>query len=326
MNPALRSFLSRAVKAVAVVLAIVVLNFLLIRMAPGDPAAVMAGEAGAADQVFMDQLREQFGLNRPVHEQALIYLSNIVQGDLGFSYRQNAPVLDLIAERLPATLLLTVSAFVLALVAGVVLGAMSAMRVGRPLDFIVSIVSLVFYATPLFWIGLMSILFFSVYLGWLPAVGMETIGSGYTGWTRAVDIAWHLVLPATTLGLFYMAVYTRMTRASMLEVRDMDFVRTARAKGLRPGVIVRRHILRNAILPIITLAGIQAGQLVGGAILTETVFGWPGIGRLAFDALLQRDYPVLLGVFLVTSIMVVIFNIVTDLVYRVVDPRIRASA
>lgn len=326
MTPALRSFLSRAVKAVAVVLAIVVLNFLLIRMAPGDPAAVMAGEAGAADQVFMDQLREQFGLNRPVHEQALIYLSNIVQGDLGFSYRQNAPVLDLIAERLPATLLLTVSAFVLALVAGVVLGAMSAMRVGRPLDFIVSIVSLVFYATPLFWIGLMSILFFSVYLGWLPAVGMETIGSGYTGWTRAVDIAWHLVLPATTLGLFYMAVYTRMTRASMLEVRDMDFVRTARAKGLRPGVIVRRHILRNAILPIITLAGIQAGQLVGGAILTETVFGWPGIGRLAFDALLQRDYPVLLGVFLVTSIMVVIFNIVTDLVYRVVDPRIRASA
>jgi peptide/nickel transport system permease protein len=326
MNSAFRATLSRAVKAVAVVLAIVILNFLLIRLAPGDPAAVMAGEAGAADQVFMDQLREQFGLNRPVYEQAMIYLSNIVQGDLGFSYRQNAPVLDLIAERLPATLLLTVSAFVFAILVGVALGAMSAMRVGRPLDFVISIVSLVFYATPLFWIGLMSILLFSVYLGWLPAVGMETIGSGYTGWARAVDIAWHLVLPATTLGLFYMAVYTRMTRASMLEVRDMDFVRTAKAKGLKAGIIVRRHILRNAILPIITLAGIQAGQLVGGAILTETVFGWPGIGRLAFDALLQRDYPVLLGVFLVTSIMVVIFNIVTDLVYRVVDPRIRASA
>jgi peptide/nickel transport system permease protein len=326
MNSAFRATLSRAVKAVAVVLAIVILNFLLIRLAPGDPAAVMAGEAGAADQVFMDQLREQFGLNRPVYEQAMIYLSNIVQGDLGFSYRQNAPVLDLIAERLPATLLLTVSAFVFAILVGVALGAMSAMRVGRPLDFVISIVSLVFYATPLFWIGLMSILLFSVYLGWLPAVGMETIGSGYTGWARAVDIAWHLVLPATTLGLFYMAVYTRMTRASMLEVRDLDFVRTAKAKGLKAGIIVRRHILRNAILPIITLAGIQAGQLVGGAILTETVFGWPGIGRLAFDALLQRDYPVLLGVFLVTSIMVVIFNIVTDLVYRVVDPRIRASA
>lgn len=326
MNSVLRASLSRLVKAVAVILAIVVLNFLLIRMAPGDPAAVMAGEAGAADQVFMDQLREQFGLDRPVYEQALIYLSNIVQGDLGFSYRQNTPVVDLIAERLPATLLLTVSAFVFAIIAGVALGAMSAMRVGHPLDFAISIVALVFYATPLFWIGLMSILFFSVYLGWLPAVGMETIGAGYTGWARAADVAWHLVLPATTLGLFYMAVYTRMTRASMLEVRDMDFVRTAKAKGLKAGVIVRRHILRNAILPIITLAGIQAGQLVGGAILTETVFGWPGIGRLAFDALLQRDYPVLLGVFLITSIMVVIFNIVTDLVYRVVDPRIRASA
>ncbi|MGI6856412.1 ABC transporter permease [Mesorhizobium sp. 1B3] len=326
MNPALRATLSRLVKAVAVILAIVVLNFLLIRMAPGDPAAVMAGEAGAADQVFMDQLREQFGLDRPVYEQALIYLSNIVQGDLGFSYRQNTPVVDLIAERLPATLLLTVSAFVFAILAGVALGAMSAMRVGHPLDFAISIVALVFYATPLFWIGLMSILLFSVYLGWLPAVGMETIGASYTGWARAADVAWHLVLPATTLGLFYMAVYTRMTRASMLEVRDMDFVRTAKAKGLKAGVIVRRHILRNAILPIITLAGIQAGQLVGGAILTETVFGWPGIGRLAFDALLQRDYPVLLGVFLITSIMVVIFNIVTDLVYRVVDPRIRASA
>ncbi|HWK68572.1 MAG TPA: ABC transporter permease [Rhizobiaceae bacterium] len=326
MSSALRATLSRVVKAVAVILAIVVLNFLLIRMAPGDPAAVMAGEAGAADQVFMDQLREQFGLDRPIHEQALIYLSNIVQGDLGFSYRQNTPVVDLIAERLPATLLLTVSAFVFALLAGIALGAMSAMRVGHPLDFVISIVSLVFYATPLFWIGLMSILLFSVYLGWLPAVGMESIGAGYTGWARAADIAWHLVLPATTLGLFYMAVYTRMTRASMLEVRNMDFVRTAKAKGLKAGVIVRRHILRNAILPIITLAGIQAGQLVGGAILTETVFGWPGIGRLAFDALLQRDYPVLLGVFLITSIMVVVFNIVTDLVYRVVDPRIRASA
>ncbi len=206
------------------------------------------------------------------------------------------------------------------------MGAIAAMNAGRSLDFIISVVSLVFYATPLFWIGLMSILLFSVYLGWLPAFGMMTVGAGYTGWDHVLDVARHLVLPATTLGLFYMAVYARMTRASMLEVRDMDFVRTARAKGLKSGPIVRRHILRNAILPIITLAGIQAGQLVGGAILTETVFGWPGIGRLAFDALLQRDYQVLLGVFLITSVMVVIFNIITDLIYRVVDPRMGASA
>lgn len=318
--------LSRGAKAVGVILAIVLLNFLLIRLAPGDPASVMAGQAGAADQLFMDQLREQFGLDRPLYEQAYLYVSGVLQGDLGFSYRQGTAVSQLIWERLPATLLLTVSAFVFALVAGVVLGAIAAMNVGRLLDFLVSIVSLIFYATPLFWVGLMSILLFSVQLGWLPAFGMATVGAGHTGWVHVVDVAEHLVLPAMTLGLFYMAVYARMTRASMLEVRDMDFVRTARAKGLKPGPIVRRHILRNAILPIITLAGIQAGQLVGGAILTETVFGWPGIGRLAFDALLQRDYQVLLGVFFVTSVMVVIFNVVADVIYRIADPRIGASA
>ncbi|WOC14728.1 ABC transporter permease [Pseudochrobactrum sp. MP213Fo] len=324
MTGLLRIIVSRGFKIIAVLLAIVLLNFFLIRMAPGDPAAVMAGQAGAADEIYMTQLREQFGLDRPVYEQAFKYVANIVQGDLGFSYRQNTSVTELIFSRLGATLLLTVSAFVFALFSGVLLGTLAAMRVGKPLDFIISVVSLIFYATPLFWIGLMSILLFSVYLGWLPAVGMQTIGASYTGWAHITDVARHLVLPATTLGLFYMAVYARMTRASMLEVRDMDFVRTARAKGLKSGPIVRRHILRNAILPIITLAGIQAGQLVGGAILTETVFGWPGIGRLAFDALLQRDYPVLLGVFLITSVMVIIFNIITDLIYRVVDPRIGA--
>lgn len=321
-----RLVLARGLKAVAVVIAIVLLNFLLIRLAPGDPASVMAGQAGAADQQYMEQLRQQFGLDRPLYEQAWLYLKGVFQGDLGYSYRQGAPVAELIWDRLPATLLLTLSAFLFALLAGVVLGTLAAMNVGRPLDFLISILSLLFYATPLFWVGLMSILLFSVVLGWLPAFGMMSVGAGYTGWDHVLDVAHHLVLPATTLGLFYMAVYARMTRASMLEVQDMDFVRTARAKGLKRSLTVRRHILRNAVLPVITLAGIQAGQLVGGAILTETVFGWPGIGRLAFDALLQRDYQVLLGVFLVTSIMVVIFNIITDLVYRLVDPRIGAAA
>ncbi|MEP9399494.1 ABC transporter permease [Mesorhizobium sp. KR2-14] len=326
MKDTLRAIFSRAAKAVGVVLAIVLLNFLLIRMAPGDPAAVMAGEIGAADAQYMEQLRERFGLDRPLYEQAGIYLAGVVQGDLGYSYRQGTAVSELIVDRLPATLLLTVSAFIFAILAGVWLGVIAAMNVGRLPDFVISIASLLFYATPLFWVGLMSILLFSVHLGWFPAVGMQTIGAGYTGWGHVLDVARHLVLPAGTLGLFYMAVYARMTRASMLEVRDMDFVRTAKAKGLKHRATVRRHILRNAILPVITLAGIQAGQLVGGAILTETVFGWPGIGRLAFDALLQRDYMVLMGVFLVTSVMVVVFNIITDLIYRIADPRIGASA
>jgi len=171
----------------------------------------------------------------------------------------------------------------------------------------------------------MSQIVFSLKLDWLPNVGFETIGANYTGLERMVDIARHLVLPALTLGLFFTALYARMMRASMLEVEGADFVKTARAKGLSPGIITRRHIARNAILPVVTLAGLQAGQLVGGAVLTETVFAWPGIGRLMFDALLQRDYSVLLGVFFVSSAMVVLFNLITDLIYRLVDPRIEAS-
>lgn len=316
----------RLLKAFGVIFAIVTLNFMLIRLAPGDPAAVMAGQAGVADELFMQQLRAQFGLDQPLWQQYLVYVGNILQGDLGYSYRQGSAVLDLILERLPATLLLTGTAFVFALGAGVVLGSIAAARVGKLPDLIVSVLSLLFYATPLFWIGMMSILLFSVWLGWLPAFGMMTVGANLSGWALVGDVARHLVLPSVTLGLFYMAIYSRMTRASMLEVNDMDFVRTARAKGLRENVILRRHMLRNAILPVITLAGIQAGQLVGGAILTETVFSWPGIGRLAFDALVQRDYQVLMGVFLITSIMVVVFNILTDLLYRVIDPRIGAAA
>ncbi len=312
----------RLVKAVFVLLAIVVLNFFLIRAAPGDPAQAMAGEAGAADEIFIAQLREQFGLDRPLHEQLLIYVGGIVTLDMGYSYRQQQPVADLIFDRLPATLILTGTAFVISILLGVLLGALAAARVGKWTDSLITVVALVFYATPLFWIALMAILLFSVQLGWLPGFGMESVGAGYSGFQRVLDVLQHLVLPATTLGLFFMAIYARLTRASMLEVMDMDFVKTARAKGLPPGRITRVHVLRNAILPVITLAGIQAGQLVGGAVLTETVFAWPGIGRLMFDALLQRDYNLLLGVFFVSSAMVILFNLVTDVVYTLVDPRI----
>jgi peptide/nickel transport system permease protein len=204
------------------------------------------------------------------------------------------------------------------------MGALAARRAGRWQDSLITTLALIFYATPLFWIALMSQILFSLKLGLVPNVGYETIGAGYTGLARALDIVSHLVLPALTLGLFFTALYARMMRASMLEVAGADFVKTARAKGLSPGVVSRRHVARNAILPVVTLAGLQAGQLVGGAVLTETVFAWPGIGRLMFDALVQRDYSVLLGVFFVSSAMVVGFNILTDLVYRLADPRIEA--
>jgi peptide/nickel transport system permease protein len=235
------------------------------------------------------------------------------------------PVSELILDRLPATLLLTGTAFVISLAMGIAGGVLAAMRVGRWSDTLITTAALIFYATPLFWIALMAVLLFSVHFSWLPSFGIETVGTDYTGFARLLDIARHLVLPALTLGLFFMAVYARMTRASMLEVGQMDFVKTAKAKGLKNGVIQRRHVLRNALLPVVTLAGLQAGQMVGGAVLTETVFAWPGIGRLMYESLLQRDYNLLLGIFFVSALMVIVVNMLTDIIYRLVDPRIGAA-
>lgn len=321
----LRFIAARLVKAVFILLAILVLNFVLIHAAPGDPAAVMAGEAGASDEKFLQDLRERFGLDQPFGVQLWTYIKGAVQFDLGFSYRRQMPVADLIWERLPATLLLTATAFVISIVFGVIAGVLAAQMQGTWWDTLISSVALLFYATPLFWVALMASLLFSVVLGWLPGFGYETIGADYTGFARALDIGRHLILPATTLGLFFTAIYVRMTRASMLEVSRLDFVKTARAKGLRNSLIQRRHILRNALLPVITLAGLQAGQIVGGAVLTETVFAWPGIGRLMFEAIGQRDYNVILGVFFVSAAMVLLFNLITDILYGIVDPRIRLA-
>jgi peptide/nickel transport system permease protein len=320
----IRFLAQRLAKSVVVIFAIVVVNFLLIHAAPGDPASVIAGESGMADQQFVEQLRHQFGLDKPLPEQLWIYVSSVARGDLGFSHRQQRPVADLILERLPATLLLTLTAFVFAIVSGILMGLLAARRVGTVADSLVTVMALTFYATPIFWVGLMLVLVFSVWLDWLPSFGMNTVDAHYHGLAAVWDTAHYLVLPALTLGLFYMAVYTRLTRASLLEVADQDFVKTARAKGAGERRILWRHVLRNALLPIITFAGIQAGQLVGGSILVETVFAWPGIGRLAFDALLARDYSLLLGVFFMTSVLVIVFNLLTDLLYLVVDPRVEA--
>jgi peptide/nickel transport system permease protein len=312
-------------QGVVALLLIAVMNFLLVRAAPGDPAMVMAGEAGATDEQYLQQLRERFDLDKPLPQQLLTYLGRLAQGDLGLSYRQQLPVLDLIVERLPATLLLTGAAFLLSLAFGVTLGVWASTRVGTWQDSAISLFSTLFYATPLYWLALLAVLVFSVWLPWLPAFGYETVGGGFSGWRRALDIAHHMVLPTLVLATFFMAVYARMTRAAMLEAAGQDFVKTARAKGLPAGRILRAHVLRNALLPVVTLAGLQAGAMVGGAVIIETVFAWPGIGRLLFDALGQRDYSLLLGTFLVTAALAVLFNVITDLVYTVVDPRIELS-
>jgi peptide/nickel transport system permease protein len=321
----LRFIIPRLVKMLAVVLAIVVANFLLIHAAPGDPASVIAGQSGAADEKFIEQLRHQFGLDQPLYIQLWLYMKGVLQLDLGFSHRQQRTVASLIMDRLPATLLLTGTAFTFAIILGVSLGAAAAKRVGSWADSFITVLALGFYATPLFWVGLMLVLVFSVWLNWLPSFGMNTVGADLHGFAAVIDTSRYLVLPSLTLGLFYMAVYARLTRAAMLEVADQDFVRTARAKGVPEGRVLRSHILRNALLPVITLAGIQAGQLIGGSILVETVFAWPGIGRLAFDALLARDYQLLLGVFLCTSVLVVLFNLATDLIYAAIDPRVEIA-
>jgi peptide/nickel transport system permease protein len=320
---------ARLGKALIVVFGVVVINFFLIRMAPGDPATVMAGEAGAGDALYVSQLRTEFGLDKPVLIQLGHYLSGVAKFDLGYSYRNRLPVIHLILERLPATLLLMSCSFAFSLALGVVLGVVGARckfeGKRRWLDNLISNVSLILYATPLFWLSLMAVILFSVVLGWLPAYGMQSVDSNMSLLARCKDIALHLILPTISLGCFYMAVYVRMMRNSMLEVLGMDFVKTARAKGVPIGRVMRVHAMRNALLPIVTFAGIQLGQMAGGAVLTETVFAWPGIGRLMLDALMQRDYQLLLGIFFMTSVMVVVFNLLTDIVYRMVDPRIASG-
>lgn len=327
MTPAaFAAFLARRLlKATGVVLGVVIVAFFVVRLAPGDPASVIAGQSGAADAQFMEQLRRQFGLDQPLPVQLWLYVKGVATLDFGVSHRVQRTVASLLVERLPATILLTGTAFAFALAAGVALGALAARRVGTVADSVVTVLALTFYATPIFWVGLIFILVFAVWLGWLPALGMFTVGADLSGLAAVADVARHLLLPALTLGLFYMALYARLTRASMLEVASQDFVRTARAKGMREGPILRRHVLRNAILPVVGFAGVQAGQLVGGSILVETVFSWPGVGRLAFEALLARDYNLLLGVFIVTSAMAVAINLVTDIVVALVDPRIEVE-
>ena len=315
----------RVLKAALVVLGVVVLNFFLIRLAPGDPAMFMAGEAGQADAEYVEQLREQFGLTQPLHVQFYRYMEGLLTMDLGYSFRFQQDAGALIMQRMPATILLAATAYVFAILVGVTTGAIAARRVGTWTDTTITVVALAVYATPLFWLGIMAIILFSLNLGWFPAYGMETIGGRHVGFDRVLDIAHHLVLPAVTLGLFYVAVYARLTRASMLEVADMDFVRTARAKGVPEGRVLRAHVLRNAILPIITFAGLNGAHMLSGSVLIETVYAWPGIGRLIFDALLQRDYNMLLGALFVIAVIVVVFNLITDLIYSIVDPRIELA-
>ena len=315
----------RLLKALPLLLAVVVFNFILLKLAPGDAAEVLAGEAGAATPEYLAELRARFGLDRPIHIQLGSYVWQLAQLDLGYSFRHNQSVLHLILGRLPATLLLMASGLLVAVTLGGWLGVMASRKVNSLRDNLISLFAMLAFATPVFWMGLMMIVLFSVHLGWLPSSGMETIAAGHQGLTRVLDVARHMIMPVATLSLFYVALYTRVMRASMLEVFNQDYVTTARAKGLSERRITFRHVLRNALLPVVTLVGVQIGGMLGGSVLVETVFSWPGLGRLAFEAVFQRDINLLLGILLLCSFVVILANIAVDLAYSWLDPRIRRS-
>jgi len=315
----------RLLQAVPLVAVIAVMNFFWLRLAPGDLADVMAGEAGAATPEYLAALRHQFGTDQPLGLQFLAYLERIVHLDLGWSFRYNESVLQLIAGRLPATALLMISALVIALVLGCLAGTIAAVSRHRWVDVAVSILATLGFATPLFWLGLMLMVLFSAHLHWLPAGGILTPGVAASGWAMLRDLAAHMVLPVFCLAAYYLAIYARLMRASVLEVSGLDFVRTARAKGLSRVATIRAHVVPNALLPIVTMTALQFGALFSGSVAIETVFSWPGLGQLALDAVASRDLNLLLGILFFSSVLVLAVNLIVDLAYGWFDPRIEVE-
>jgi dipeptide transport system permease protein len=332
----LRFVLTRVSLVVPTFVGITLLTFFIIRLIPGDPIELLAGEHGI-DPVRHEQLRHTFGFDRPVLIQYADYVGHVLHGDLGKSLSTRQPVLTEFSELFPATVELSLSAMLFAVVLGLPAGILAATRRGRVLDHTVMGSALVGFSMPIFWWGLLLILFFSVFLGWTPVSGridiaydfdpvtgfmlIDSLLSGQDGaFTSALS---HLILPTIVLGTIPLAVIARMTRSSMLEVLNEDYIRTARAKGLSPPRVVWIHALRNALIPVITVIGLQVGTLMGGAILTETIFSWPGVGKWLIDSIARRDYPVLQTGVLLIACIVILVNLFVDLLYGLVNPRIR---
>jgi peptide/nickel transport system permease protein len=308
---------------VILLLAVIVLNFILVHVAPGDAVTAMIGDMGGATPELIAELRSDYGLDQSLFTQLYTHISKMVVGDLGTSFTHRVPVRTLILDHLPATVLLVTTAFLLAIFIGTILGIIAAQKPKSIINHVVTVLSLSGFAAPIFWTGLMLLILFAYLIPVFPAFGMRTPGFQGTGWEAIVDVLKHLVLPAVTLASVYIAVYSRLARASMLDVLGSDYVRTARSKGLSRRVVVYKHALKNGILPVVTMAGLQFSQLIAGAVVVETVYGWPGIGQLAFNAILRRDHPLLLGILFFSTLMVVIANLITDFSYRVLDPRIK---
>ena len=322
----LKTSLVRVAYAILLLLAVLVLNFSLMHLAPGDVADTISQSMGGADQELLDRIRADYGLDQPFLVQLGRYIGGVAQGDLGYSFFYNRPVTDLILERLPATLLLVVSAQIVALVIGVVLGVMSARKPNGIASYLVTFLALFGYSAPVFWTGILLLIAFSLNIQWFPVAGMRDVTIDGGVWVRALDILRHLVLPMVTLASIFLALYSRLARATMMEVLGSDYVRTAKAKGLTGHQVVYKHALKNALSPVITLAGLQFSAVISGAVLVETVFSWPGLGTLAFQSIIARDTPTILGILFFSALVVIVGNLLTDLALRLVDPRLRGRA
>lgn len=315
---------TRLLQAVPLVFATIVVNFAIIHLAPGDPVTMMVGEgAVAADQ--MDTIRQSLGLNDPLYVQFFSYLNNVLHGDLGVSYVYNQSVVAIIASRIPATLLLMGVTYLIATIMGIGFGIVAALRPSSIQDRVLMTLSILGYSVPTFWLGFLALMVFAVQLGWLPISGMVDTGVEQGSWDYWLSVLRHLVLPVAVLSLFYTGLIARLMRTSMLNALRSDFIVTARAMGLPRWRVIMRHAVPNAITPIVTVLGLQIGLMLSGAVLTETVFSWPGLGVLTVQAVAQRDYPLLLGMFLLTSVMVIAANVLADLVYLAINPRLRGN-
>jgi peptide/nickel transport system permease protein len=311
-----RFLIRRLLGAIPLLLGVAVLSFIFMQLAPGGPDALFARNARMTEEA-LQAIRHNMGLDRPVHEQLLIWLGNLARGNLGISYTQYRPVSQVIWDVVPNTLLLMGTGMLISLAAALSFGILAARRQYGFFDNVTSFVSYFGLAMPVFWFGLMLQLLFAVRLGWLPSAGMESAGGG-----GPLDVARHLVLPAFTIAIGSIAGWSRYVRSSTIESLEQDYVRTARAKGIDDRRVLMGHVLRNALIPFVTVVGIDVPLYLTGAVLTETVFSWPGMGRLFFDSLTVRDYPVLMGVLLLGAVLIVLGNLIADIIYGVLDPRI----
>ncbi len=317
-----RHAVGRAVQIIPLLAGVLIVNFVIIHAAPGDPVYALVGNYPVPDSYYKE-MRHNFGLDRPLPVQLAIYLERVAQGDLGYSFAQRQSVLDVILHRLGPTVLLVGTAWALAGVVGIAMGVASSLAPYSARDHFVTGFAILGYSIPVFWLGQILILLFAIGIGWLPAQGMTSAREDYTGLAHVLDVGRHLILPAIALSLQFLAVNARLTRNSMLDVLRRDYITTGRSKGLRESTIIVRHALLNALLPVVTIMGFNLGFLFTGSSLVETVFGWPGIGRLLFDSVSTRDYPVLLGIFFGSTVMVFLANFITDTAYALLDPRVR---